>query len=130
MLSKQEYVALFEFRSQLARFLRFSESAARAAGVTPKQYLILLHIRGVEGRDWATVGELAVRLQLTPNGAVALINRCVASGLVSKRRNGKDARRVEVHITHRALKLVDRIAGCHRDELQTLRKVFRVAHVN
>ncbi len=39
MLSKQEYVALFEFRSQLARFLRFSESAARAAGVTPKQYL-------------------------------------------------------------------------------------------
>src|SRR5271165_2091801 len=72
MLSKQEYVALSEFRSQLARFLRFSESAARAAGVTPKQYLILLHIRGVEGRDWATVGELAVRLQSTPNGAVAL----------------------------------------------------------
>lgn len=63
-------------------------------------------------------------------GIRTLINRCVASGLVSKRRNGKDARRVEVHITRRALKLVDRIAGRHRDELQTLRKVFRVAHVN
>ena len=130
MLSKQKYVALSEFGSQLARFLRFSESASRAAGITPKQYLILLHIRGVEGRNWATVGELAVRLQTTPNGAVALVNRCVASRLVSKRRNGKDARRVEVHITRRALKLVERIAAHHCDELQSFRKVCRVVHVN
>jgi DNA-binding MarR family transcriptional regulator len=129
MLSKQEYAALSNFRFQLARFLRFSERAARAAGVTPKQYLILLHICGSRGRDWATVGELAERLQSSAHGTVALVNRCVASGLVSKRRNGDDARCVEVHITAHALKLVERIAARHRDELQSLRRVFRVAHV-
>jgi DNA-binding MarR family transcriptional regulator len=130
MLSKQEFVALSNFRFQLARFLRFSESAARAAGITPKQYLMLLHICGSEGRDWASVGELAERLQSSAHGTVALVSRCVASGLVTKRRNGTDARRVEVHTTARAKKMVQRIAARHRDELQSLRKVFRVAHVS
>lgn len=130
MLSKQEYVALSNFRFQLARFLRFSERASRAAGITPKQYLLLLHICGMQGRDWATVGELATRLQSSAHGTVALVSRCVASRLVSKRRNGDDARRVEVHVTPRARKLVARIAVRHRDELQSLREVFRVAHVS
>jgi DNA-binding MarR family transcriptional regulator len=130
MLSKQEYAALSNFRFQLARFLRFSETAARAAGVTPKQYLLLLHIRGFAGRDWATVGELATRLQSSAHGTAALVNRCVASRLVRKHRNGEDARRVEVHLTPRALKVVGRIAARHRNELKSLRNVFRVAHVS
>ena len=130
MLSKQEYVALSNFRLQLARFLRFSEKASRAAGITPKQYLLLLHICGTKGRDWATVGELATRLQSSAHGTVALVNRCVASRLVRKQRNDEDGRRVEVHVTPRALKLISRIAARHRDELQSLRDVFRVAHVS
>jgi len=130
MLSKQDYVALSNFRFHLARFLRFSETASRAAGITPKQYLMLLHIRGVQGRDWATVGELATRLQSSAHGTAALVNRCVASRLVTKRRNGEDARRVEVHMRRRARKLIERIAARHREELQSLRKVFRVADVS
>lgn len=130
MTSKRQYVALSNFRRQLARFLRFSERASRAAGITPTQYLLLLHIRGFAGREWATVGELAQRLQSSPHGTAALVNRCVALGLVSKRRNGQDARRVEVHLTPRARRLVERIARRHREELQSLRDVFRIAHVN
>lgn len=130
MLGKQQYVALSNFRFHLARFLRFSESASRAMGITPKQYLLLLHICGTPDRDWATVGELAERLQSSAHGTVALVNRCLSSRLVSKRRNGDDARRVEVHITPRARKLVEGIAKSHRDELQSLREVFRVAHVS
>jgi len=130
MLSKKEYVALANFRFQLARFLRFSDTASRAAGITPKQYLILLHIRAARGRDWASVGELATRLQSSAHGTVALVNRCVASRLVIRHRNGDDARRVEVHMTRRAHKLIERIAARHRDELQSLRAVFRVAHVS
>jgi DNA-binding MarR family transcriptional regulator len=130
MLSRQEYVALSNFRFQLARFLRFSEKASRAAGITPKQYLLLLHIRGTPDRESPTVGQLATRLQSSHHGTVALINRCVASRLVVKQRNRDDARRVQVDISPRGLRLVERIAKRHRAELQALREVFRVAHVN
>jgi DNA-binding MarR family transcriptional regulator len=129
MLSQQELIDLSNFRFQLARFLRFSEQASRAAGITPKQYLLLLHICGTPGVDWATVGELAVRLQSSAHGTVALVNRCIRSRLVSKCRNGEDARRVEVHATPRGRHLVTRIAARHRTELKSLREVFRVAHV-
>jgi|ERR1700678_2387196 len=130
MLSKKELVSLSNFRFQLAQFLRFSERASRAAGITPKQYLLLLHICGTPDREWATVGELAVRLQSSAHGTVALVNRCIRSRLVSKRRNSEDARRVEVHATPRGRQLVTRIAARHRTELQSLREVFRVAHVS
>ncbi len=130
MLSKQQYIALSNFRSQLARFLRFSERAARNAGITPTQYLLLLHIRGFAGREWATVGDLAQRLQASPHGTAALVNRCVALRLVGKRRNEEDARRIEVHLTDRGRRLAERIARRHRDELQSLRDVFRVTRVS
>ena len=99
MLTRKEYTALSSFRFQLARFLRISEGAARAAGITPKQYLLLLHICGMSGRDWASVGELAERLQASAHGTVGLINRCVSARLVKKLRNADDARLVEVHAT-------------------------------
>ena len=130
MLTKREYAALSNFRSQLARFMRFSEGAARAAGITPKQYLLLLHIFGTADRDWASVGELAERLQSSAHGTVALVNRCHAAQLVTKRRNGEDARLVEVHATALGRKLIERIATRHRTELQSLREVFRVTHVS
>jgi DNA-binding MarR family transcriptional regulator len=130
MLTKQEYAALSNFRFQLARFTRFSEGAARAAGITPKQYLLLLHICGTPARDWASVGELAERLQASAHGTVGLVNRCKAARLVTKRRNADDARLVEIHATALGRKLVERIATRHRDELQSLREVFRVPHVS
>jgi DNA-binding MarR family transcriptional regulator len=130
MLTKQEYGALSNFRFQLSRFIRFSEGAARAAGITPKQYLLLLHICGTPDRDWASVGELAERLQASAHGTVGLVNRCNAAHLVTKRRNAEDARLVEVHATPLGRKLVQRIATRHRTELQSLRKVFRVSHVS
>jgi DNA-binding MarR family transcriptional regulator len=130
VISKQQYVALSNFRRQLSHFLRFSERAARAAGLMPTQYLLLLHVRGFPRRDWASVGELAERLQSSPHGTAALVGRCVALRLVSKRRSSEDARRVEVHLTPQGRKLVAKIAARHRDELQSLRDVFRVAHVS
>lgn len=130
MFSKKEYLALSSFRSGLARFLRFSERAARNAGITPTQYLLLLHVCGSVGRDWASVGELAARLDASAHGTTALIGRCRAAGLVRKRRHAADARRVEVHLTARGRRLLERIARRNRGELKSLRAVFRVAHVS
>lgn len=130
MLSQREYVALSEFRFQLARFLRFSERASREAEITPKQYLLLLHIRGAPDGELLTVGQLATRLQSSHHGTVALINRSVALRLVARRPSSNDARCVQVDMTPRGLQLVERIAKRHRDELQALRDVFRVANVS
>jgi len=130
VVSKNEFIALSDFRYQVARFQRFSVSASRAGGLTQTQYLMLLHIAGQPGRDWATVGELAQRLQGSPHGTAALVNRCAVLRLVEKRRSEEDARRVEVHLTAKGRRLVDRIAQRHRDELQGLRRVFRVVAIN
>lgn len=130
MPAKKQFVALSEFRYQMARFQRFSVAASREDGLTQTQYLLLLHIAGHPGRDWATVGELAQRLQASPHGTAALVDRCVALRLVSKHRSTEDGRRVEVHLTERGRRLVSRVAERHRDELQSLRQVFHVADIN
>jgi DNA-binding MarR family transcriptional regulator len=127
MIGKQQYQALSEFRFRLAEFLHFSESAAQAAGITPAQYLLLLHLRGFPGREWGTVGELAERLQASHQGTVALVQRCERNGLVSKRRSRTDARCVEIRLTPRARELVQRIAKRHAEALAQMDLVFSAA---
>lgn len=127
MTGKQQYVVLSEFRYRLAEFLNFSSSAARAAGITPSQYLLLLHLRGFPGRDWGTIGELAKRLQASHQGTAALVQRCERKGLVGKRRSRRDARCVEIRPTPRARALVARIAKRHVQVLAHLDQVFSAA---
>ena len=117
-LSKHEFEALSQFRYQLRRFLRFSEQVTRQRGITPLQYLLLLHIKGFPARDWATVGELAERLQAQHHGVVALISRCEKLGWVS------DRRAVEVHLTAKGARMVAKMAQLHRDELLDLEGNF------
>jgi DNA-binding MarR family transcriptional regulator len=117
-LKKQDFEALSEFRYQLRRFLRFSEEVVRAEGVTPLQYLLLLHIKGFPGRDWASVGELAEKLQSHHHGTVALIPRCEALGLVKRKASEEDRRRVEIHLTAKGERCIEKLARIHRTELQ------------
>src|SRR6218665_1956027 len=95
-LEKSDFEVLSEFRYQMRRFERFSENAAQAEGITPLQYLLLLHIKGFPGRACALVGELAERLQVQRHAAVALVTRCEAIGLVERRASQIDKRQVEV----------------------------------
>lgn len=129
-LTKQEFEALSDFRYQLRRFMRFSEDAARAEGVTVQQYLLMLHIRGFPDRDWASVGELAERMQTQQHGVVALVNRCEAAGLVTRKVNADDRRIVEVHLLAKGDRSLNRLAMRHRAELESLRHTFRVARIS
>ncbi|MGH9526111.1 MAG: MarR family transcriptional regulator, partial [Terriglobales bacterium] len=72
-ITRAQIENLAEFRYALRQFLRFSERAARRAGLTPQQHQLLLAIKGMPGRDWAVVTELAERLQMSHHGTVALI---------------------------------------------------------
>jgi DNA-binding MarR family transcriptional regulator len=116
-VDKQQLEALSDFRFRLRSFLRFSEDAARAEGITVLQYQLLLHTQGFPGREWASISEIAERLQAQPHGVVALVTRCEEAGLVQRKPSTVDRRQVEVHLLP---------AG--RQKLETLAVQF-AAHV-
>ena len=100
-MSKGDLERLAQFRYQLRRYLRFSEEVTRREGITPLQYLLMLQIKGFPGREWATVGELAERLQAKHHRVVSLISRCEAAALVRRSIGRSDRRRVEVQLTRK-----------------------------
>ncbi|WP_109422349.1 MarR family winged helix-turn-helix transcriptional regulator [Aeromonas caviae] len=129
MLTKAQFEALSEFRYQLKRFLHFSETAAKELGLTPLQYLSLLHIQGYPGRNWASVGELAERLQMSHHATVALLTRCEELDLVERRKNENDKRRVDVYLTDKGREYLQQLAQQHKTELQSLQNTFQVARI-
>ncbi len=129
-LEQADFEALSEFRYQLRRFLKFSEDAAQSAGLTPLHYLVLLHIKGFPGQDWATIGQLAERLQIQHHGAVALISRCEKAGLVTRSPGIQDKRQVCVRLTAVGEKNLRHLAELHRNELRSLSNVFKVARIS
>ena len=125
-ITKAAFEELSEFRYQMRRFERFSENASRAHGITPLQYLLLLHIKGYPGREYAHVGELAERLQAQPHGVAALISRCETRALVRRRSSERDGREVEVHLLPEGERLLLKLAAMHRAELRSIRGIFPV----
>lgn len=123
-LSKGDFERLAHFRYGLRRFLRISEELCRQQGLTPLQYQALLQIGGMPGKNWATVGELAERLQAQPHGVVSLVTRCEALALVERRIGRQDRRQVEVHLTPKGQKQLQALAQLHRPELKMLRDEF------
>ena len=124
--TKSELEQLAEFRYRLRRFLRFSEDATRRNGVTMTQYLLLLQIGGYPGRDWATISELAERLQSKHHGVVSLVSRCEALGWVTRQAHPGDKRVIEVRLTAQGWRTVNRLAQLHRDELASVHGQFTV----
>lgn len=120
VLSKVEYEALAEFRYALREFSMFSEAAAKAVGLTPRQHQALLAIRGFPGRDTLTVGELAQRLQIQPNSVVGLVDRLAAEQLVARSTAAGDRRQVLVSLTPRGLSLLEQLSKAHRAELRRI----------
>lgn len=114
---------LAQFRYQVRRFLRVSEEQAKAAGITALQYQLMLQSQGFAGRDWASIGELAERLQAQPHGVVALVTRCEQVGLVQRHTGRADRRLVEVHLTPKGRRLLERIAGALESERSALAAV-------
>jgi len=128
-MSKADFETLAQFRYQLRRFLRFSEEVTHRNGVTPLQYLLMLQIKGFPGREWATVAELAERLQAKHHGVVALVSRCEAAGWVQRVASQDDKRRVEVHLTAEGEERLAQVARLHREELRSVQAGFSVPGV-
>jgi len=104
-------------RYGLRKYVRFSERAARAAGITPQQHQLLLGIGGYTGRGWATISELAEFLQERHNAVVGLVERATRKGLVRKVQEGSDRRFVRVTLTPKGDLLLRKLSELHHQKL-------------
>jgi DNA-binding MarR family transcriptional regulator len=111
-----DYWTLAELRYSIRRFLRTRELAARAAGIAPQQYLVLLQLKGLEGKQRATVGMLAERLQLRHHTTVELVDRLVSGKLVAREPEGRE---VTVKLLPAAEAILMKLAAYSIAELQT-----------
>lgn len=123
--SKSDYDVLAHFRYELRRFLRFGENAARQHGITPQQHQLLLAIKGYPGREWATLSELADRLQLRHHSVVGIVDRTVRAGLVTRTADVRDRRMVDVRLTPTGEQVLAELTAVHRQELQRMSSTFK-----
>jgi DNA-binding MarR family transcriptional regulator len=80
-------------RAALRAFLADSDRLARASGLTPQRYLLLLMLKGApDGSERATVSELAERMQLAQSTVTELVQRAERIGLVAREPSARHAR--------------------------------------
>lgn len=87
-IADSDYRALAEFRHHIRRYLDFSDQLARRLGLEPKQYQLMLAIKGLPEGIEPTVGALAQQLQIRHHSAVELADRAEKNGLVERVRTG------------------------------------------
>jgi DNA-binding MarR family transcriptional regulator len=117
-ITSVEYQALAELRHRIRRFVREGDAVARAAGLEPQQYLLLLALRGLPVGEEATIRTLADRLALKHHSAVELIDRLETHGYVRRSRSRDDRRRVLVALLPRGEKLLEQVAHDRISELR------------
>jgi len=93
--------------------------AARDVGIEPQQYLLLLQVKGLEGREPTTISALAERLQLQHHSTVGLVDRLARRGFIARRRDSRDARGVLVELRPAGEAVLRRLALLSVKELRT-----------
>jgi len=124
-LATRDYAQLAAFRHALRGFLRFSEAAAGAAGLTGQHYQAMLVLRACPDERRVTINDLAQQLFIKHNSAVGLVDRLVLEGLVVREPSSVDRRKVELRLTGRGREMLARLAAMHRRELQRLGPILK-----
>lgn len=120
-LSDAGYRSLARFRYALRTFQRFSETAARAADLTPAQHQLLLAIRGHDGGGPPSLSDVAESLQLKLHSTGELVGRAVDNGLVDRWSDPEDHRRALLGLTAEGDAKLAALSVEHRDELRRFR---------
>ena len=108
--SQAEYESLAEFRYHLARFLRRRKDAARAEGLQPQQYELLLAVSGLPKDRQPTIKEIA-EFCLEHHTVVELADRLEKQGLLVRRSSPLDKRVALLHVTRSGQGVLGRIVG-------------------
>ena len=124
-LSAAEAVPVAEFRAALRGFMRTSERNARAAGLTPQRYLLLLMIKGAPGgSEQSTVTELAERLHRAPSTVTEPASRAEAMGLVERERTSDDGRIAHLRLTEEGERRLADVFSSNERERHSLAQAF------
>jgi DNA-binding MarR family transcriptional regulator len=115
----EEYRALAELRLRIRHFLRQGDRVARATGLEPQQYVLLLTIRGLPLTEEATIRTLAERLALKHHSTVELIDRLEAHGWVRRNRGREDRRRVVVSLLPKGERVLEEVARQRIEEVRS-----------
>ena len=124
-LDAEAVARVAEFRAALRQFLRKSERVARASGLTPQRYLLLLMIKGAPDRsEQSTVTELADRLQLAQSSVTELVRRAEEVGLVQREASSADGRVAHLRLTAEGERRLARSFVSLAAEREQLRQAF------
>ncbi len=126
--TKSDYESLARFRYALRLYLHFSEQAVRSIGLTPQQYQLMLAIKGFPDREWATMTEIAERLQSSHNSVVGLVDRSVANDLVQRNPHPHDRRSVALRLTEKGERILHGLVQTHRGQLDRMGDMIRPPH--
>lgn len=117
-LTTEQIRALSDFRYSVRRFQQFSDSAARHAGLEPRQHQMMLAVKASDD-EVMTIGEIADRLQIRHHSAVELVRRTEQRNLVTRNRGERDRRQVFVRLTMLGEESLSVLASSHHRELQS-----------
>lgn len=117
-LTESDYRSLAEFRYRIRVFLAESEETARAAGLEPEQFQLLLAVRGMPQGSPATIQHLAERLLVKHNTAVERIDRLARMGLLRRTQRHADHRVVFVELSARGKRKIEKLARQRMRELR------------
>ena len=123
-LTGEDYENLLAFRASLRRFLHWSETQARTAGLTPAQHQLMLAVKGHPGAQGPAIGDLAGYLMLRHHSTVELVDRAEAAGLVERWGDDDDGRVIRVRLTDEGEARLALLAEAHLDELRSLAPVL------
>jgi len=84
---------------------------ARAAGLTNSGFATLIVIQHLQAEGGVNIVDVARQMSLTGSTVTIEVNKLVDSGLVSKRQDKRDRRRVQLSLTPKAWELLDSISG-------------------
>jgi len=123
-LSRGDYENLLAFRTSLRRFLHWSQTQARAVGLTSAQHQLLVAVKGHPDGRHPTISDLAGYLLLRHHSVVELVDRAEASGLVERRGDDSDGRLTRVRLTDDGERRLSRLTPAHLNELRDLAPVL------
>lgn len=121
----EEFLQAAELRAALRFYARRSEEIARAHGITPRQYHLLLMIKGApDGSQRSTVTEIADRLQLTQSSVTELVTRAQEAGLITRVASERDGRVVYLHLTPVAEEKLAAVVSQHGPDRRRLVEIL------
>jgi DNA-binding MarR family transcriptional regulator len=123
-LTDQAYADLLAFRTEMRRFMRWSEERAQDEAMTHMQHQLLLAVRAHDDPRGPTISEAADYLLMTLSTASELVDRAETGGYLRRRRSDPDGRVVRLSLTPAGRRKLERLTRLVLAELARLAPVL------